>query len=305
MSNLGPLPTDFTIPANCASELDDIYLFHTSVNQDDPDAYYLLRGPVEQTLCYPGSYAANTEQYYSPARCPTGFTAPCQSVNSAGTVEETVLTCCPTQGNYLCQTNIHKVWETTQGCRSKIATTDSELVLSEVSSGITSRVTSTFGTGDAVNAYSIQVRYQSTDFISSSTSSPTPSSARQTQLVTNVSANTPTNTSSNTTHGTISKGATAGIVVGVLAAFTIAVIAVFSLLRRSRRRVSNPVQPTHQPTHHSFTQHPYPYHPSDQEQQHQYFGSFKIHSESPAVTQELDALRVAELDSRMIPPSSR
>ncbi|RWA07065.1 hypothetical protein EKO27_g8035 [Xylaria grammica] len=286
MSNLGPLPTDFTIPANCASELDDIYLFHTSLEQDYPDPTYLLRGPLEQTLCYPGSYAASTEQYYSPARCPTGFTAPCQSVNSAGTVEETVLTCCPTQGNYQCQTDIHWVWETTQGCRSQIATADSELVLSEVSSGITSRVTSTFGTGDAVNAYSIQ---------------PTPSSAGQTQLVTNTPANTPTNTSTNTTHGTISKGATAGIVVGVLAAFTIAVIAVFSLLRRSRRRVSNPVQPTH----HSFTQHPYPYHPSNQEQQHQYFGPLKIHSGGPAVTQELDALRVAELDSRMIPPGGR
>ncbi|TGJ81105.1 hypothetical protein E0Z10_g7666 [Xylaria hypoxylon] len=285
MGNLGPLPTDFTIPANCASELDDIYFFRTSVNQDSPSAYYLLRGPLEQTLCYPGSYSANTEQYYSPARCPTGFTAPCQSINRAGTVEETVLTCCPTQGNYICQTDIEKVWETTQGCRSKITATSFELVLSKVSSGVTSRATATLNTNDAVNAYSIQVRYQSTDFISSSSSSPTPSSAGETQDLTITPINTPTNTSTNTSHSTASNGTIAAIVVGVLAAIIIAVVAVFLLIRRRRRRRSNPQ-------------------PGNQEQQQQYFGPFKINSDNTPVVQELDAHRAIELDSRMVPPRS-
>ncbi|KAI0402873.1 hypothetical protein F4802DRAFT_574105, partial [Xylaria palmicola] len=52
--------------------------------------------PLEQTTCYPGSYSALTQQYYSPGLCPSGFIAACQSTNRAGTVEETVLTCCPT-----------------------------------------------------------------------------------------------------------------------------------------------------------------------------------------------------------------
>ncbi|KAI0534339.1 hypothetical protein GGR58DRAFT_62802 [Xylaria digitata] len=297
MGNLGPLPTDFTVPANCASELSDIYLFHTSVNSDDPNAYYLLRGPLEQTLCFPGSYTANTEQYYSPARCPTGFTAPCQSINRAGTVEETVLTCCPTQGDYVCQTNINKVWESTQGCRSKIGVTSSELVLSEVSSGVTSRATSTFNTDDAVNAYSIQVRYQSTDFVSTSSSSPTSSSARNTQSPTVIPVNTPTNTPQTT----ISSGAIAGIVIGVLVAITIAVAAVFLFMRRRRQQRSNLVQQTNHP-HHPYPQHPYPYQPDNQQQQHQYFGPFKINSDDSPAVQELDAYRATELDSRTIPP---
>lgn len=99
MTNLGPLPTDFTLPPNCANELDDIYLFHTSLSDQQPNAYYLLQGPLDQTTGYPDSYAANTDQYYSPGLCPTGFTAACQSANRAGTVEENVVTCCPT---YVC-----------------------------------------------------------------------------------------------------------------------------------------------------------------------------------------------------------
>ncbi|KAI1751544.1 hypothetical protein F4782DRAFT_178941 [Xylaria castorea] len=286
MDNLGPLPTDFTINANCASELNDVYLFRTSV--DGRGAYYLLRGPLDQTTCYPGGYAANTELYYSPGRCPTGYTAACLSTNSAGTVEETVLKCCPTQGNYICQTDTNHPWELTQGCASRFTTTGAKLTLSEVSNGVTSRATATFNTGDAINAYSIQVRYQSTDFVSSLSSSPTSSVA----LETNSPTDTPHSTNSN------AKRAIPGIVIGAVAAFLIAVGAVFLLVRRRRRRQQQSTST--QQTQHPY---PYPYQPSNQEQQQQhYFSLFKSNPDSP---QELDALgRIAELDSGVAPPRS-
>ncbi|KAI0452433.1 hypothetical protein F5B21DRAFT_336396 [Xylaria acuta] len=298
MGNLGPLPTNFALATNCASELDDIYMFHTLVNVQQGLAYYLLQGPSDQTTCYPSGYAANTEQYYSPGRCPTGFTAPCRSTNRAGTVEETVLTCCPTGGNYICQTNIRHPWETTQGCMSTI-TTSSELVVSEVSNQITSRVTSTFGVDgdDAVNAYSIQVRYQSTDFISSLSSSSTPMSS--VTIETHSPTNTPHSPNAN------AKGFIAGIVIGSLAAFFIAIGAAFLLVRRRyRRRQQQPQQQPQPSTPTQQTQHPYtyPYQPSGQEQEHQYPGSFKVHPDNP---QELDAHGIAELDSGMAPPQNR
>ncbi|KAI1171154.1 hypothetical protein F4777DRAFT_70745 [Nemania sp. FL0916] len=168
MDNLGPLPTDFTLPSDCTSDLSQIFFIHTSVNTDDPDAWYLLQGPKEQTSCYLGSYVGNTEQYYSPARCPTGYTAPCQSIYRTGTVEETVLTCCPTQWDYSCQTHPKKAWETAQGCKSNIGSR-SQFDLYKVSSGTTARITTPLG-GGALNAYSVQVRFQSTDFISTTSS---------------------------------------------------------------------------------------------------------------------------------------
>ncbi|TRX89908.1 hypothetical protein FHL15_009180 [Xylaria flabelliformis] len=264
MDNLGPLPTDFTINANCASEINDAFLLHTSI--DNHDFYYLLRGPLAQTTCYPSGYAANTEQYYSPGRCPTGYTAPYTG----------------------------HPWETTQGCVSTFTTTSARLTLSEVSDGITSRATTTFGDADAINAYSIQVRYQSTDFVSSSTSSPTPVSSAA--IETHSPTNTPHSTNSN------ANKAIPGIVVGVLAAVFIAVGAVFLLVRRRRRhrRQQQQSNPTEQ------TQHPYSY-PSelgDQVQQQQYyFGQFKVNPDNP---QELDAPgRIAELDSGVAPPRDR
>ncbi|RYC59900.1 hypothetical protein CHU98_g6309 [Xylaria longipes] len=287
MDNLGPLPTDFTIAANCASELDDKYLLHTSV--DDRNAYYLLRGPLDQTTCYLSGYTANTEQYYSPGRCPTGFTAPCQSTNRAGTVEETVLTCCPTQGNYICQTDINHPWEMTQGCVSKFTATSVELIVSDVSSQVTSRVTATFGDGDAINAYSIQVRYQSTDFISTlSSSSPVISSIA---IETHPPTNTPHNTNANVNR------AIPGIIVGAIAAFLIAIGAVFLLVRR-RYRQRQQQQPQSSPTQQTQYPYAYSYQPNDQEQlQHQYPGPFKVHPDNP---QELDAhTRIPELDSEL------
>lgn len=251
-TNLGPLPTDFTFAPSCASDLTETYLVHTSYN--DPDDYYLLLGHQAQTSCYPSSYIGQRDQYYSPGRCPTGYTAPCQSINRAGTVEETVLTCCPTTGIYSCQTTINWPWELTQGCKSQVTITSSGVIVSEVADGLTSRETVTLGRNDALHALSIQVRYQSTDFTSSAPASSTPTSS----MVAETSSPTTTPQSSNN----ISGGAIAGIVVGSVAALLIiAGVGFFFVRRRNQRRQQTPgllvypeicgsehrYHPTHQP----------------------------------------------------------
>ncbi|KAI1423331.1 hypothetical protein F5Y12DRAFT_716404 [Xylaria sp. FL1777] len=295
MNNLGPLPTDFTVSASCASRLNDIYYIHTSIDQDyHPN--YLLRGPLEQTICYPGSYTANTELYYSPGQCPFGFTAPCQSTNRAGTVEETVLTCCPTQGNYICQTTFSYPWEKTQGCVSHITDTSTELVVSKVSNGVTSRVTATFDERDAVNAYSIQVRYQSTDFTSRTLSSPTPTPTPKPTPTPTLSRSTESSSPTNMPHHMNSNGAITGAVIAVLAAISIATVAGFLVMRRRRQRQPDPIKQM---------QHPCLDQPGAQEHQHQYFNPFMANSEGPPIIQELDTRRrTAELDAGAIPSRS-
>ena len=90
LTNLGSLPTDFAIAPTCSANLNQVYKIYTS------SEFYLLQGPVQQTTCFPSSYAANSNQYYSPAQCPTGYTSACKSYNSKGDAEETILGCCPT-----------------------------------------------------------------------------------------------------------------------------------------------------------------------------------------------------------------
>ncbi|KAI3321983.1 hypothetical protein HD806DRAFT_151702 [Xylariaceae sp. AK1471] len=240
MTNLGPLPTDFTVAADCASEIDDVYKVFTV----SPDWYYLLQGPVEQTSCYPSDYTANSQQFYSPARCPTGFTAACSSLNSAGTVKETVVTCCPTQANFGCGKEITYVWEKTLGCRNIVdSATMVTWIVSKVSDGKTSLTTS-IGNIGGVNAYSLQVRYQSTDFVSttSTTSSTTSSISSQTPPAVHATSTSTTDkinhndSSSADRKGGLSPGAAAGVAIGAFAGVLILVALIWLHIRHRRRQ---------------------------------------------------------------------
>ncbi|KAI1108321.1 hypothetical protein F5Y14DRAFT_459754 [Nemania sp. NC0429] len=295
MDDLGPLPTDFTTPAYCANELDDIYKLHTTNN-----VYYLLQGPLAQTTCYPGSFAAIARQYYSPGLCPTGFTAPCQTTNRAGTVEETILTCCPTQGNYICETDLPSVGddEIFRGCISQITATSTVVIGSDVRDFQTSRVTLTLNQEDAINAYSIQVRYQSTDFISSSASSPTQTSTSSAVLETPSVTRTPPSTNATANR------ALPGIIVGAIAGFAIVVGAVFLLTRRryrQRREQQSPPQPT--PTQQTQHQYPYPDQPIYQEQPKQQQHHLSLFNANPNNQGALDAQgTIVEIDGGTVLP---
>ncbi|KAI1130269.1 hypothetical protein F5Y10DRAFT_236206 [Nemania abortiva] len=238
MSNLGPLPTDFTLPPKCASELLSVYKLHTG----SPDSYYVLQGPWEQTTCYPNSYSGNPEQYYSPARCPIDFTTACDSTNTIGALKETIVACCPTVGNYECNKDAQYLWQTTLGCVSRVIQSRTELFITEISKGTTSRIKTTLISDDGFNAYQIQVRYQSTDFVvTTTTSSLTPSSIQHSST----SDLTQETQSAVVEPKRITGGAIAGIVVGAVAAVIIILVAVFLLLRRYRRRRRSNIIPQH------------------------------------------------------------
>ncbi|KAI0865202.1 hypothetical protein F4860DRAFT_348000 [Xylaria cubensis] len=250
LTNLGPLPTDFVLNSKCAGDLVDVYKYFTT----SAGWYFLLQGPVEQTSCYPSGYTADSRQYYSPARCPTGFTSACQSHNVAGTVEETVVRCCPTHSSFACQTTIHYSWEKTLGCTNVQDTaTTTAWTVSQVTDGITALGTSTGAIG-GVNAYQIQVGFQSTDFASStstpirttksSTMSPTstPTPRLTTQSATtgaplgSSSDHNGGSSSSSITKDKLSGGATAGIVVGALAGLLLVAALIWVQVRKRRRQ---------------------------------------------------------------------
>ncbi|KAI0197101.1 hypothetical protein EV127DRAFT_415598 [Xylaria flabelliformis] len=260
LTNLGPLPTDFVLNSKCAEDLVDVYKYFTT----SPGWYFLLQGPVEQTSCYPSGYTADSRQYYSPARCPTGFTSACQSHNVAGTVEETVVRCCPTYSSFACQTTIHYSWEKTLGCTNVQDTaTTTAWTVSQVTNGITALETSTGAIG-GVNAYQIQVGFQSTDFSSStstpirttesSTMSPTPTPRPTTQSATTgaplgSSSNhgDSSSSSSSITKDKLSGGATAGIVVGALAGLLLVAALIWVQVRKRRRQRAGDDPDTQQP----------------------------------------------------------
>ncbi|KAI0867997.1 hypothetical protein GGS24DRAFT_514275 [Hypoxylon argillaceum] len=297
-TNLGPLSTDFTIASNCAVSLNDIYQEITIISGHTFD--YLVQGPLEQTSCYPSSYTGVTEQFYSPARCPSGFTAPCQSINSAGTVRETVLTCCPTQQNYICQTKPAHPWESTLGCTSRVNVTSTAFGVSKVSSGTTVRATSTFGDGDGLNAFSIQVRYQSTDFVPStaSTASPAAPSTTHSTLPMQTHQSMPSSTTAAANVTSIGGGAIAGIAVGVIVALFVSTITGIFLIRRRRRREQTiPIQ-----RYELFSN-------NESSQKTQYQQSIKPQSfqlNHPLVYQELQGSQPGtELSSREVPRTNR
>ena len=53
-----------------------------------------LVGPMTST-CYPSGWTNASTTYYSPGVCPSGYTTACITGNTAGSVTETVATCCP------------------------------------------------------------------------------------------------------------------------------------------------------------------------------------------------------------------
>ncbi|KAK8042453.1 hypothetical protein PG994_012936 [Apiospora phragmitis] len=222
--NLGPLTTAATLPSTCSDELELIYKTHTS------PGYYLLQGPSEGGSCYPSVYAGVRSQYYSPATsCPFGFTPACTRKNEES---ETIYTCCPTQFEYLCQLSSSYQWEETLGCGIPVDTilkvTWTVVDVDEYDKTVTSTSSGAYG---GVNALSIQIRFQSSDLITSAPLGNTPTPSHDS----NMASDTETASSSSSSGG-LSAGAAAGIAVGAFALLLAIAGAIFVLFRRRRRQ---------------------------------------------------------------------
>ncbi|KAI1425921.1 hypothetical protein F5Y12DRAFT_713802 [Xylaria sp. FL1777] len=208
LTNLGPLPTNFAVAASCSTDLGHVYKIYTS------SEFYLLQGSLQQTSCYPSGYTANSRQYYSPGQCPTGFTSACQTFSSAGTVQETIVKCCPTQASFTCQSTFAHGWEETLGCvYPQDPSTTTVWTVSQVSNGRTARETYTDFVG-GIHAYQIQV---ATTTSSTKSKSKTKS---QTQPTT-----TKTSTGSGSGHGGKSSGSKSGLGAGGIAGIVIGAVA--------------------------------------------------------------------------------
>ncbi|RYP20577.1 hypothetical protein DL765_002734 [Monosporascus sp. GIB2] len=238
--NLGPITTSLALPESCANELDTIYKIRTS-----PEGFYWLQhGPLRST-CYPSGYAALTSQYYSPASCPFGFTPACTSTNELADLTETVYTCCPTQYDYQCQTTSYYPWEETLGCVNAVTSSlTTEWTVVEISGERTASVRSV-GHPGGLNAFSIQVRFQSSDFVSSTStisSSGEPTTSRVSMRPAVETSSDSSNSNAEQSTG-ITAGAAVGISVGVFFALLSIVGVIFIFMRKRRRELDPPQRP--------------------------------------------------------------
>jgi hypothetical protein len=152
------LTTTFTPSASCFSEY---YII-------SGDPAFLSFGPPSTSDCLPSGWTV-TSQYFSPGICPSGYSIACSTTINIGSVTETRATCCPSQ--YSCQTEDADFWTqyATEPCsKPGPSYTPSTVDATQVENSTTIISPYTFGGG--ANAYGISIRFQASDF---STSSPT------------------------------------------------------------------------------------------------------------------------------------
>ncbi|KAI1079656.1 hypothetical protein F5B20DRAFT_543082 [Whalleya microplaca] len=219
--NRGPLTTTFTPPNPCDTQATRIYQVSES------DQIIFAQGPVDLGSCWPNGYSSQATEYYSPGLCPSDFTPACNRTSMIGASTETIQTCCPTKYNYTCQSPGYTGWG---GCFWELPEVGWQLQsVYVVENGTTTVASNIISTGGDINALSVQVRFQSSDFSSmkpKETSSPTVPST------TSSAADT-----SDSGRGGLSTGARAGIGVGVaVGALIISALAVFMFLRKRGQR---------------------------------------------------------------------
>ncbi|KAH6887097.1 hypothetical protein B0T10DRAFT_563318 [Thelonectria olida] len=239
--SVGALTTTFTPAESCLSSLSNTY-----AEPGDMGAMY--GGPLSTDGCFPDRYAYARTNYYSPGICPDGYTTACSSTIAAkgeGGAVETVVTCCPR--NFDCNPSHVFPWETTMGCASRWSNTNTFPTVTMVTrSGIdlipvsTDSVVQPWG---AVNAFSVQIRFQPGDFNKSghtSTNADTLPSATAT-----VPMPTSSSDSSSASRG-LSGGEVAGIAVGSAIGTLLLAATVYYLFLLRRRRQRRQLAPMHQ-----------------------------------------------------------
>ncbi|KAE9371654.1 hypothetical protein N431DRAFT_484149 [Stipitochalara longipes BDJ] len=212
-----PLTTVFTPAPSCIT---DYYSSGICFLGQWPD-------PITHA-CLPSGWDVSS-QHFSPGICPSGYYIACSSLVSLGTYTETQATCCPS--SYSCQTDNNNPWFSTDQC----FITSSNLTPTITITTSSGTITSIFPTQlplpyGGVNAYGVSIRFQSTDFQTSSTvSSSLPIVSNSTAL--NSSAN----------HH-LTPGAKAGISVGIVIVILALIAATVFFIRYHR---SSKIPPSH------------------------------------------------------------
>jgi hypothetical protein len=197
--SIGALTTTFLPPSSCLAR-DNIWLVHTTCPDND-GCYYLLQGPPTTTDCMPKDYRHENTAYYSPGLCPAGYTPACSATSTRSrTITETMYTCCPSyvrsvtaaclQFTSKASGNTNKL-HSSFGCQTQKSTQfwpfqvsfdcasgffgSGSIQVTESDRYSTSNRNYTYEKEGAINAFAVHVRFQSTDFVATS-STPGPTS---------------------------------------------------------------------------------------------------------------------------------
>ncbi|KAK0900572.1 hypothetical protein LTR02_009116 [Friedmanniomyces endolithicus] len=205
----------FTPPPDCLS---DVYLYGGDQ----------LLG-AQTPSCFPPDWSSLTTVFYSPGVCPSGYWTACSSVVTAETIIETHATCCLSvaHGQFQCQSSGQAT--TPLMCVSTLS--GQTWVVTQMGVDNVATATQTGVMGGDINAYGVQIRWQSIDR----------NPVTQTVVPTFTSTSMPpaSATSPTSKPADLSIGAEAGIGVGVaLAVLLIIVLGVWMLLQRKRRHTS-------------------------------------------------------------------
>ncbi|KAJ6019256.1 hypothetical protein N7522_001323 [Penicillium canescens] len=230
-----PLTTSFSPPAACTTDtwyieyLSGTNYYDTAIDASD-SGWWLSQGPTDWSSCFPSGYATNTNSYFSPGVCPSGYWVADQSVESINDNVETRATCCPK--GYSAQTENGIVWYSANRCTS--TNTEPTHLWTFTKAG----TTSSMRTADGINAKAIFIRWQPSDTATqtatgtgaSSTASPAPTSTFS-PTATSLS-NTPTDRKS-------SKTWIAGPIVGAVVVFALIALAAIWYTRRRNHQSKN------------------------------------------------------------------
>ncbi|KAI4859829.1 hypothetical protein F4820DRAFT_139341 [Hypoxylon rubiginosum] len=231
MAGLGPLTTTFTPASGCNSVISGIVFTQTLDGGNTTTHKYHSLGLSATSECYPPGFEVNSNAYYSPGICPSGWQSACGRQEAiGGSITETRVTCCPTGYRCIDAPNPTETWSTLS-CSSSAISAVSVTVPDESNQYYKVTVLN----GPVIHAAAVEVRWQRSDFIAPSTQPPSSSSISSTSttssppissssaIVTETTSNSspesasPGNTSSENTSPeniSLSTGAKVGIGVG-------------------------------------------------------------------------------------------
>ncbi|KAJ5637986.1 hypothetical protein N7490_007865 [Penicillium lividum] len=249
-SGPSPLTTTFTPPADCFTDSYHIEWwsgsnYYTPVSTATEIWWWVSLGARDWSTCFPSGYSTATTSYFSPGLCPSGYTAAGLSEISLDNNVETRATCCPS--GYNAQTGDAWPWYSSNPCTS--SNTNSDSVYVYTFDGAVTSQTGTFG----IQGKGVSIRWQSTDFVSATSTSDASTSSTLTSTPTSAASVTASATStSQSVHDTIntstssrlSTGAKIGIGIGCgVGAIILLSMALLFYRRRKSKNASNLDQP--------------------------------------------------------------
>ncbi|KAI1780696.1 hypothetical protein F4818DRAFT_14192 [Hypoxylon cercidicola] len=169
MAGLGPLTTTFTPASGCNSVISGIVYTQTLDDGNITTHKYHSLGLSATSECYPPAFEVHS--YYSPGICPSGWQSACGKQEAiGGSITETRVTCCPSGYRCIDAPNPTETWSTLS-CSSTAISTVSVTVPDESNQYYKVTVLNS----PLIHAAAVEVRWQRSDFIASSTNPPTSS----------------------------------------------------------------------------------------------------------------------------------